>query len=236
MDAIVTRGLTKRFGRRAALDDVSISIPRGAFLSIFGPNGAGKSTLLNILTTLSRPTSGSLEVLGIDALAKPESLRPLIGFISHKPLLYGDLTAHENLEFFASLYGVEASSARITDLLHTVELAHRRHDYARTFSRGMTQRLSIARALIHDPRLIFMDEPYAGLDPHAVDIFDQIIDRVREDRTIVMVSHDLRKGFDVCSHALILADGREILFGERTSFDADEFERTYLATVGIGVA
>ena len=235
-DAVEARGLAKVFGERRALDGVSFSLPAGSFLSIFGPNGAGKTTLLRILATLSRPTSGTLRMLGVDALEEPGELRSRIGLISHKPMVYGDLSAAENLEFFASLYGVPDASERIRELLQLVELDHRRNDAARTFSRGMTQRLSIARALIHDPDVVFLDEPYSGLDPHAVDIFDQLIAKHREGRTFVMVSHDLQKGFDMCTHALVLARGRVVTFGPKEDFDFAEFSELYRSTVGMGVA
>ncbi len=175
-------------------------VPQGGFLSIFGPNGAGKTTLLRELALLARPTGGELRILGVDALEEPDVLRSRIGLISHKSMLYGDLTARENLAFFASLYGLEGpeADARIDELLRLVELDHRANDCARTFSRGMQQRLSIARALINDPELVLLDEPYSGLDPHAAELFDRLIARVRDGRTFVMVSHDLEKGFDLC--------------------------------------
>lgn len=233
--AIDARALAKVFGERRALDGVSFSLPAGAFLSIFGPNGAGKTTLLRILATLSRPTGGSLSMLGVDALEEPGELRARIGLISHKPMVYGDLSASENLEFFASLYG-EPDSERIRELLRLVELDHRRNDPARTFSRGMTQRLSIARALVNDPDIVLLDEPYSGLDPHAMQLFDELIERVRENRTFVMVSHDLDKGLSLCTHALVLARGRVVSFQERSTIDDAEFRRLYLSTVGMGVA
>lgn len=233
--AVEACDLAKVFGERKALDGVSFSLPAGAFLSIFGPNGAGKTTLLRILSTLSRPTSGRLSMLGVDTLEEPQSLRARVGLISHKPMVYGDLSASENLEFFASLYGTP-DRARIRELLQLVELDHRRNDPARTFSRGMTQRLSIARALINDPEIVLLDEPYSGLDPHAMQLFDELIARVRDDRTFIMVSHDLDKGLSLCTHALVLARGRVVTFDERATIDEGAFRELYLSTVGMGVA
>ena len=233
--AVSARGLVKQFGRRRGLDGVDLEVPSGAFLSIFGPNGAGKTTLLRMLALLSRPTRGELSLLGVDALEEPDSLRSRIGLISHKPMLYGDLTARENLRFFASLYG-DVDEARIDELLRLVELDHRCNDCARTFSRGMQQRLSIARALVNDPELVLLDEPYSGLDPHAAELFDERIGRVRDGRTFVMVSHDLEKGFAMCSHALILARGRVVVCAEKERVDAAAFRDLYLATVGTGVS
>ena len=177
--AVEAHGLTKRFGERRALDGVDLVVPRGAFLSIFGPNGAGKTTLLRQLALLARPTDGSLRMLGVDALEEPDALRSRVGLISHRPMLYGDLSAEENLAFFSSLYAGEPDRERIDALLSLVELDHRRHDPVRTYSRGMQQRLSIARALVNDPELVLLDEPYSGLDPHAAELFDELIARAR---------------------------------------------------------
>lgn len=233
--AVCAEGLVKAFGDRKALGGVSFELPAGSFLSIFGPNGAGKTTLLRVLSTLSRPSAGKLSVLGIDALENPGDLRARIGLISHKPMVYGDLSASENLEFFARLYGTP-DKGRIRELLQLVELDHRRNDAARTFSRGMTQRLSIARALVNDPDLVLLDEPYSGLDPHAMQLFDELIERVRDGRTFVMVSHDLDKGLSLCSHALVLARGKVVSFQRREEIDEAAFRQLYLSTVGMGVA
>ena len=233
--AVEAQGLIKQFGSRRGLDGVDLAVPAGAFLSIFGPNGAGKTTLLRMLALLSRPTRGSLSILGVDALDDPDALRSRIGLISHKSMLYGDLTARENLEFFSSLYG-EPNRARIDELLRLVELDHRRNDCVRTYSRGMQQRLSIARALVNDPDLVLLDEPYSGLDPHAAELFDELIGRVRDGRTFIMVSHDLQKGYDMCTHALILARGKVVVCAEKAQIDAAAFRDLYPATVGMGVA
>lgn len=234
--AIQTKKLTKVFGERRALDKVTIEVPAGAFLSIFGPNGAGKTTLVRTLATLSKATSGEVRVAGFDAKEDPDKVREHIGLISHNPMLYPDLTAMENLMFTARLYGVADPEARVRELLRAVELDHRRFDVVRTFSRGMTQRLSIARALMNDPDIVFLDEPYAGLDPHAVEIFDGLIDKLRDGRTFVMVSHDLQKGFDVCTHALVLARGRVVSYAPKDEIDFSEFRQLYRETVGMGVA
>lgn len=235
-NAIETKKLTKVFGDRKALDKVSIEVPEGAFLSIFGPNGAGKTTLVRTLATLSRATSGTALVAGFDAKEEPDKVREHIGLISHNPMLYPDLTAMENLMFTAQLYGVVNAEERVRELLRAVELDHRRFDVVRTFSRGMTQRLSIARALMNDPDVVFLDEPYAGLDPHAVEIFDGLIEQLRDGRTFIMVSHDLQKGFDVCTHALVLARGRVVSYAPKEDIDFEQFRQLYREIVGMGVA
>jgi heme exporter protein A len=234
--ALEVEGLTRVFGARKALDGVQFSLPAGAFLSIFGPNGAGKTTLLRTLTTLQNPSSGVAKVLGLDVVKDAVELRNRIGFISHNPLLYPDLSAEENLMFFADMYGVADPKARVAELLDSVELAHRRFDLVRTFSRGMLQRLSIARALLHHPDVLFLDEPYSGLDPHAMDILDHLIAQVRTQHTFVMVSHDLGKGLELCSHALILAKGRVVRFDEKADIDDEKFAAEYRSIVGLGVA
>ena len=236
MNAVEVKHLSKVFGTRKAVDDVSFELPEGSFLSIFGPNGAGKTTLLRVLSTLARPTSGEAFVAGIDVREEPDEAREHIGLISHQSMLYPDLTAEENLLLYAKLYGVEDPEARVAELLDAVGLAHRKLDLVRTLSRGMTQRVSIARALVHDPDVVFLDEPYSGLDPHAVEIFDELIESVRGDRTFVMVSHDLAKGFAMCTHALVLARGRVVVFAPKDELDYDEFSALYRDTVGMGVA
>ena len=234
--ALEVRDLSRTFGARKALNKVSFDLPRGAFLSIFGPNGAGKTTMLKVLSTLTNPSSGTAKILGLDVVQDAVELRKHIGLISHNPLLYPDLSAEENLEFFADLYGVPDPKARAKELLEAVELDHRRLDLVREFSRGMLQRLSIARALLHKPEIVFLDEPYSGLDPHAMDILDALIGQIREEHTFVMISHDLQKGLELCSHALILAKGSVVLFAEHDAIDPDEFASRYRETVGMGVS
>ncbi|MDA3936448.1 MAG: ABC transporter ATP-binding protein [Actinomycetota bacterium] len=234
--ALEVRELSRTFGVRKALNKVSFDLPDGAFLSVFGPNGAGKTTLIKVLTTVTVPSKGTARVCGLDVVEDAVELREKIGLISHNPLLYPDLSAEENLQFFAEMYGVSDVSDRVRELLVSVELDHRRMDLVRTFSRGMLQRLSIARALLHRPDMLFLDEPYSGLDPHAMDILDGLIAQVRHDHTFVMISHDLDKGLELCSHALILAKGKVVLFDSKENIDPDEFKATYRSTVGMGVA
>ena len=229
-------GVERTFGVRQALAGVSFELASGSFLSIFGPNGAGKTTLLRTMTTLLAPSKGTIKVCGLDVVSEAVGLRGRIGLISHNPLLYPDLTAEQNLEFFAEMYGLLDPAARISELLESVELDHRRLDLVRTFSRGMLQRLSIARALLHDPDVVFLDEPYSGLDPHAMDILDELIGRVRGRHTFVMVSHDLAKGLELCSHALILSAGKVVMFERKDAIDVDDFSRTYRRIVGLGVS
>lgn len=242
-------GLDVRHGTVLTLEDISVSfdgfkalnalnlyIGVGELRCIIGPNGAGKTTLLRMLATLSRPTEGTVTLAGIDVKEEPERVRETIGLISHNPMLYPDLTAEENLLLYAKLYGVADPEHRVIELLDAVGLKHRRLDRVRTFSRGMTQRVSIARALVNDPSVVLLDEPYSGLDPHAMHIFDELIASVREGRTFVMVSHDLDKGLALASHVLVLARGRVVHFGEKDQMSPDEFADLYRTTVGMGVS
>lgn len=234
--AITVDGVSKVFGQRRAVDNLTFEVPEGAFLSIFGPNGAGKTTLLRMLATLDRPTQGSIHIAGFDCAQQADEARAHIGMISHNSMLYGDLSAEENLMILAKLYGIADARSRVRYLLEAVELSHRRLDTVRTFSRGMTQRLAIARALLHDPQVVLLDEPYSGLDPHAVEIFDTLLAHVREGRTFAMVSHDLTRGFSACTHALVMARGRKVLFEQADQIEYAAFEQLYRETVGAGVA
>ena len=172
---IEVRGLVKSFGSKVALEGVDLDVAEGEFLTLVGPNGAGKTTLIRILATLTRPTEGSVRVAGYDLAGQGTGIRRRIGLASHQTLLYGDLSAEENLRFYGRMYEVPDLEERITALLQRVGLEHRRHDLVRTFSRGMQQRLSIARALLHDPAILLLDEPYTGLDQQAAEVLREIV-------------------------------------------------------------
>ena len=223
---IVVEGVSKVFGRRDVLRDVSFTIQRGGFLALFGPNGAGKTTTLRIVATLLSASVGTVRVAGHDLKDDPMPVRRAIGFISHNPLLYRDLTAEENLRFYADMYGVADDGRRVRDLLERVELSHRRFDVVRTFSKGMLQRLAIARALLHRPRVLLLDEPHSGLDPHAVDILDGLLDEIRSEHTFVMVTHSLRKGLELADQVMIL-DGGRVVFRQTGHVAEDAFAAVY---------
>ncbi len=194
-------GLRKTFGRREVLRGLSFSLERGGFLVMFGPNGAGKTTTLRVLATLLTAGKGSVRVAGHDVREDPMPVRRAVGLISHSPMLYLDLTAYENLRFYADMYGLEDREERITELLERLELSHRRYDVVRTFSKGMRQRLAIARAILHRPRVLLLDEPHSGLDPRAVDILDGLLAEIREEHTFVMVTHHIEKGLELADPA-----------------------------------
>ncbi len=230
---VALRGVVKRYGHVAAVKDLSLDIPEGSFTAIFGPNGAGKSTLLKILSNQTRPTSGEILYSGVPAAKLEDSFRSKFGVISHQPFVYDNLSAKENLEFYASLYGVKNAGARACELLKKVDLYTRRDDPVRTFSRGMLQRVSIARALLHDPAIIFLDEPYTGLDSVASASLTNILREQLEGRkTILMVTHDLKTGLELASRVVIMKKGRIIYFRERGEVDASAFESVYLEQAG----
>lgn len=232
--ALRVAGIEKRFGARRVLKSIDFELPQGASLVIFGPNGAGKTTLLRILSTLDRPSKGSCEALGFSYKEEIEQVRGRIGFITHNPMLYLDLTARENLVLFARLYGVDDPGKRADEMLSLVELKHRANDKVRGFSRGMTQRIAIARAFINDPRIVFLDEPYSGLDLHAAGIVDRMLADSRRRCTLVTVNHSLESGFAQASHVLLLAKGRQVMFSEQSQLDYDEFKNVYYEQVGVG--
>jgi heme exporter protein A len=173
--AIVAEGLSRRFGAVTALDDVSFSIAAGGRVALLGANGAGKSTLLAVLSSLATPRVGRAAVAGFDVRAQGAEVRRRIGVLAHRPMLYEDLSALENLRFFARLYGRPDAEARIQELLRRVGLWLRRDEPARVFSRGYHQRLAIARALVHEPAVLLLDEPETGLDVEALTILDELM-------------------------------------------------------------
>ena len=227
------RNLMKRFGAIAALDGLDFDLAAGESLAVFGPNGAGKTTLTRILTGSLRMTSGSLKIAGRDPRAHGIETQRIIGLISHQTFLYDDLTARQNLIFFARLYGLDDPPGKAVELLDSVRLLDRADDPARTFSRGMQQRLSLARCLIHDPRIVFLDEPFTGLDPYAAALLRATLERLRhEGRTLFLVTHNLAEGLELSDRWMILAAGKIRAQGESSGVDRTAFERSYFQHVG----
>lgn len=224
---VEVNNLTKNFGKRKVLDKISFELEKGGFLSLFGPNGAGKTTLIKIITTLIAPTSGEIRVSGMNPMKNSSAIRAKVGLISHSPLLYLDLNAEENLRFYGAMYSVHNLDERIDELLDRVELGHRRYDLVRTYSKGMTQRLAIARVLLHKPSILFLDEPHSGLDPHAVDIFENLLDSIRAEHTFIMITHNIERGLALCSKAMILYNGKIVFYQDKEELDIDMFKSIY---------
>lgn len=209
---ITVHKLVKRFGLKTILRGVDFEVQSGEFVALLGPNGAGKTTFLRILSSLSSPSLGEVNIAGYKLPGQAAQVRARLGVVSHMPLLYGDLTAEENLRFYARMYGITNYELRITEVLEMVGLENRRKDLVRTFSRGMAQRLAIGRAVIHDPDVMLFDEPYTGLDQDASSMLDEVLRSVAaQGRTVVMTSHDLARAeelatrFDILSRGVIAA-------------------------------
>jgi heme exporter protein A len=205
---ISVKKLVKRFGLKTVLRGVDFEVQPGEFVALLGPNGAGKTTFLRILASLSRPSLGEVRVAGYSLPDEASAVRARLGVVSHLPLLYGDLTAEENLRFYGRMYNIENAEARITQVLEMVGLDLRRRDLVRTFSRGMQQRLAIGRAVLHDPDVVLFDEPYTGLDQDASSMLDEVLKTVAaKGRTVVMTSHDLARAEDLATRFDILSRG-----------------------------
>jgi heme exporter protein A len=222
--AIELEGLTRRYGERVALRDITLSLPIGATLVVFGPNGAGKSTLLRVLSTLLRPHGGTTRVLGRALPDEGWAVRGRIGLLGHAPLLYRDLTGRENLAFHARLHGVGLE--RADALLEQVGLAARAEDKVHTYSRGMVQRLAVCRAVLHEPELVLLDEPGANLDPAAREIVEPLIG-ASSGRTRVVTSHDPAGGLADADVALGLRDGRAALLAPAREVDPAQVGALY---------
>lgn len=225
---IEAHGLVKAFGDHVVLRGLDLEVAEGEFLALVGPNGAGKTTLMRILATLSRPTRGQCRVAGVDLRTHPLAARRRIGLVSHQTLLYGDLSAEENLRFYARLYGLPDADRRIEELLDRVGLAARRGSLVRTFSRGMQQRLAIARAILHDPPVLLLDEPDTGLDPHAAERLQSILDDLAtRGRTVLMTTHQLERGLRMASRVAVLAGGRIAFVAEARAWSPEAFRERY---------
>ena len=217
-----------------AVDRISFRVDTGEILGFLGPNGAGKTTTLKMLVGLLVPQGGRISILGEDIVKKRAEVQSHIGVCFEEKSLYEDMSAAANLKFFASLFGIKDLDT--ANLLQRVGLSDDRKDKVSNYSKGMKQRLMVARALVNKPKVLFLDEPYSGLDPHAVDILDGLLDDIRADHTFVAVSHDLAKGLELCSHALIMAKGTVVFYAPREEIDETAFARLYRDTVGLGVA
>jgi heme exporter protein A len=230
--AVLVRDLRKVYGPVEALSGLDLRVDPGIFLTIFGPNGAGKTTLMKVLATLTRPSEGSALVGGKDVVRDAAAIRKRVGVISHNTYLYAQLTALENLEFYARMYRLRAGHERALALLAKMDLTRRMHDRVATYSRGMQQRLSVARALLHDPELLLLDEPYTGLDQHASRVLAEVLEGLRDgNRTVIMTTHNLQEGLAGCDRAAILVEGRLVFDQPVSDIDAPTFRETYFSLV-----
>ena len=223
---ILAQGLERRFGALVALSGVDLAFSAGELVLVVGPNGAGKSTLLRILAGLATPTRGRVRVRGVDLHADAEG-RGAIGFLSHQSLLYDDLTARENLQFAAALHGLEGVDQLVQQALEAVGLLHRANARAGTFSRGMTQRLAIARATLHGPPVLLLDEPFTGLDAPAGAALRERLRKERDGgRVLVCVTHDPTEVWDIATRVVVLRAGCVVLDTPRPAV-LEAFRSTY---------
>ena len=231
-NAIEVRHLRKAFGTLKAVDGIDFELKQGEFLTVFGPNGAGKTTLIKILAGLTQPSSGTAKVAGFDVAEGHPEMRKEIGIISHATALYADLTPLENLIFFARMHGLKQPEDRALKVIEEVGLSPRRNDRVRTFSRGMLQRLSIARAVLHDPAILFLDEPFTGLDLHATNVLKEHLQRLHDrHRTILMTTHDISCGLEMCDKVALQVQGKFAFLENITDIDKDQFESIYFDAV-----
>ncbi len=231
---IEVRKLVKGFGLKPVLRGMDFAVEAGEFVAVLGPNGAGKTTFLRILASLSRPGLGEVRVAGYRLPQQAAALRGALGVVSHQPLLYGDLTAAENLRFFGRMYGLAGLDHRIGEVLAMVGLTPRAGDLVREFSRGMQQRLAIGRAVLHDPRVMLFDEPYTGLDPEAAAMLDGLLLTVAaRGRTVVMTSHDLARAGALATRVDILSRGVIAASVRRGQVDPGQLQEMYRAVTHV---
>ncbi len=228
--AVRIAGLCKRYDERWVLREINLNVPAGAYLALLGANGAGKSTLLHTLAMLSPATRGELHLFGASANRPSPALRARIGVIGHQPMLYRDLSALENLVFFGKLYSVPNPTRRAESLLERVGLADRAAGVVKTFSRGMVQRLSIARALMHAPDLLLADEPFSGLDVPSVAAVSNLLSELHADgKTVILTNHDVRQSLELAQRVVVLRRGGIVSNRAVRETDADEVTREVIA-------
>ena len=206
---ILVENISKTFGAVRVLHNINFHIKKGEFVTLLGVNGAGKTTLIRILATLARATHGTARIAGYSLKKEKNDIRQQIGVMSHSTFLYGDLSAEENLRFYSKMYSVPDYEQRINELLQHVNLASRRYDLVRTFSRGMQQRLSLARAILHNPQILLLDEPFAGLDVTATKILTELLhEYVKNGITILLTTHDIHYALNNAQRVIVINQGQ----------------------------
>lgn len=225
--------VTKRYGKVMALRGIDLQLARGRCLGIFGPNGAGKTTLLRMLSTLARPSSGTIRIAGFDVLREMEKVRPLLGVLSHRTFLFPHFTGFENLHFYGRLFGVKSLPDRIQEVLQSVGLEQHARQLVGTYSRGMQQRLAIARAILHHPQLLLFDEPFTGLDQQAVSHVQSLLKALQStESTLIVSTHNLSRGLELCDDIAIQCRGKIVCRRPATGLDLQTFEQLYVEQVG----
>ena len=227
------RGLTKKYGGKAVLRGLNLEVPTGQMCVLLGPNGAGKSTLIRILCTLTRPSTGEVIIDGRSTVEEPAEARRAIGAVLHETLLYEDLTAAENIRFYSRLFGMRTDDKGIDELLGRVGMLHRRNDRVGEFSRGMKQRMAIARAMVGTPKLMLLDEPFTGLDVRSKDqVSSMLAEAASKGTTVLMTAHDPEMAHDLAQRLLVLVDGRIAYDREKASVSKADFVAEYRRLAG----
>jgi ABC-type multidrug transport system ATPase subunit len=236
VDSIISiRNLTKRYGVVPALRGLNLDVARREFLALCGPNGSGKTTLIRILAALARPTGGTVQIGGWTLPAEAAYVRAHLGVVSHLPLVYDTLTAEENLLLFARLYNLprDQRRERVEAVLRRVGLWRRAGDVVRTYSRGMVQRLAIARAILHDPAVLLLDEPYTGLDQDAAALLDNLLGEVGAGgRTIMMTTHNLPRAHRLADRIAVLSQGRIVFDTPCSQVESGDLPALYADVTG----
>jgi heme exporter protein A len=226
--AVQALGLTKVYAYRPALRGLDLELPWGKLLTVFGPNGSGKSTLIRLLAGLARPSQGSVRLAGLDPGRAPAQARSLLGVVTHQTFLYDDLTGHENLRFYARLFGVKEVDQRIAALARTLALEPYLSARVGSLSHGIQKRLSMARALIHQPTILLLDEPETGLDQEALGLLESLLaDHRGAGGSVVLTTHSLEGGLGMADQVAILSRGRLAYYGARDQLDLAAFRDTY---------
>lgn len=226
---IEVQKLAKHFGRFSALRGLDLRVAPGEFVSLFGRNGAGKTTFLRILAGISRPSSGTMDIRP-ERPEKSPFVRGAVGYLFHNTSLYMDLTAKENLSFFARMMNASTEESFLSQRMQQVGLAGRENEPVRHFSRGMQQRLAIARAFLHDPDILLLDEPFTGLDPSGSDFFSDYLKGIHaEGKTCIMAIHDTHLGYELADRLVVIEKGTIALDAVKSSLSYDQFIQEYRA-------
>ena len=224
-EAISIQGATKSYGAVPVLHNLDLEVGWGERLVLFGVNGSGKTTLVKLLATLARPNSGRIEIAGLDVRRHGAQARRSMGVVTHQTLLYDDLTAYENLRFYGRMFRVADLEQRISRVADLTGIEHRLKARTRTLSHGMQKRLSLARALLHSPPILIMDEPETGLDQEALEVLEGVVQNTA--KAVLMTTHNLDRGLSLASRVAILAKGRIAYQAPREGLDANEFRRVF---------
>ena len=233
-ELIVAHNVHKRYGRKRILSGVELTVPQGEVMALLGANGAGKSTLMRIISGLARADRGEVMLGGVSTRKAGHEIRRYIGLVAHAPLLYDNLSAWDNLLFYARLYDLQQPAARVEAVLHAVELWPRRHDAVRTYSRGMTQRLAIGRAILHDPPVLLLDEPDTGLDPASAETLARLIRTLgASNRAILLTTHNLERALAWADSVSLLADGRIVQTAAAAALTTETVRQWMVKTGGL---